>query len=53
MVLVSLLGFLGCGGSDDGTSAGTGEAIPVAVAPFGITDTPTPTYEWIPVPGTT
>lgn len=47
IVLISLLGFLGCSGSDDGTSTTIGEAIPVA--PFGIIDTPTPTYEWTPV----
>ncbi len=46
IVLVSLLGFLGCSGSDDGTLA-VGEAIPVA--PSGIVETPNPTYEWTPV----
>jgi len=56
IVVVSLLGFLGCsdsddGTSDDGTSAVMGEPIPVA--PFGIIDTTTPTYEWTPVPGAT
>jgi len=51
ILLVSLLCFSGCSDSDDGTSAVTGEAYPVA--PFGITDTPTPTYEWTPVPGAT
>ena len=51
ILLVGLLGFLGCSGSDDGTSAVVGEAIPVA--PFGIIDTFTPTYEWTPVPGAT
>jgi len=50
IILVGLLGFLGCGGSDDGTST-VGVAIPVA--PFGITDTATPTYEWTPVPWAT
>jgi len=49
--LVSLLCFSGCGDSGGGTSAVTGEAVPVA--PFGITDTTTPTYEWTPVPGAT
>jgi len=49
--LVSLLCFSGCGDSGGGTSAVTGEAVPVA--PFGITDTSTPTYEWTPVPGAT
>ena len=48
--LVSLLGFLGCSDSDDGTTT-VGKAIPVA--PFGIIETPTPTYEWTPVPGAT
>jgi len=51
IALVGLLGSLGCSDSDDGTRAVTGEAIPVA--PFGITDTTTPTYEWTPVPGAT
>ena len=51
ILLVSLLCFSGCGDSGGGTSAVTGEAIPVA--PFGITDTMTPTYEWTPVPGAT
>jgi len=46
IVLVGLLGFLGCSGDDNGTNA-IGDAIPVA--PFGITDTMTPTYEWTPV----
>jgi len=36
---------------EDGTVATIGEAIPVA--PFGITDTMTPTYEWTPVSGAT
>ena len=51
ILLVSLLCFSGCGDSGGGTSAVTGEAVPVA--PFGITDTTTPTYEWTPVPGAT
>jgi len=51
ILLVSLLCFSGCGDSGGGTSAVTGEAIPVA--PFGITDTSTPTYEWTPVSGAT
>ncbi len=46
-LLFGILGFLGCSGSDDGTSTFSGEAIPVA--PFGIIETPTPTYEWTPV----
>ena len=50
IVLISLLGFLGCSDSNDGTTT-VGEAIPVA--PFGIIDTPTPTYEWTPVQGVT
>jgi len=50
IVLVSLLGFLGCSGSDDDTNT-IGEATPAA--PFGVTDTPTPIYEWTPVPGAT
>jgi len=49
--LVSLLGLLGCSDGNEGTNTFTGEAIPVA--PFGITDTMTPTYEWTPVPGAT
>jgi len=52
ILLVSLLGFLGCGGdSDAGTAAVPGEANPVA--PFGIIDTMAPEYEWTPVPGAT
>jgi len=51
ILLVGLLGFLGCSDSNDGTSTFNGEAIPVA--PFGITDTITPAYEWTPVPGAT
>ena len=50
MLLVGLLGFLGCSDSDDATNT-VGSAIPVA--PFGIIDTPTPTYEWAPVQGAT
>ena len=49
ILLVGLLAFLGCSG-DDGTTT-VGKANPVA--PFGIIETPTPTYEWIPVPGAT
>ncbi len=33
ILLVGLLGFLGCSGSDEGTAISTGQAIPVA--PFG------------------
>jgi len=51
MVLISVLGFLGCGGSDNGSNSGTGQSIPFA--PFGLTDTTTPTYEWTSVPGAT
>jgi len=51
VILVSLLGFLGCSDSNDGTSTFSGEAIPVA--PFGIIETSTPTYEWTPVPWAT
>ena len=50
ILLVGLLGFLGCSGDDDDTNT-IGEAHPVA--PFGITDTSTPTYEWTPVPWAT
>ena len=46
MLLIGVLGFLGCSGSDDGTLA-VGEANPVA--PFRIIETSTPTYEWTPV----
>jgi len=46
ILLVGFLGFLGCSDSDDGTTT-VGEAIPVA--PFGIIETPSPTYEWTPV----
>ena len=51
ILLLGLLGFLGCSGSNDGTSATVGEATPVA--PFGIIETPSPTYEWTPVPWAT
>ena len=50
ILLVGILGFLGCSDSDD-TTRTVDQAIPVA--PFGITDTMTPTYEWTPVPGAT
>jgi hypothetical protein len=57
ILLLGLLGFLGCSGSDDGTSAPVGQATPAGqatpVAPFGIINTPEPTYEWTPVPGAT
>lgn len=51
IVLVGFLGFLGCSDGNDGTSTFNGEATPVA--PFGIIETPSPTYEWTPVPGAT
>ena len=49
ILLVGLLGFLGCSG-DDGTTT-VGKSNPVA--PFGIIATPTPTYEWTSVTGAT
>ena len=48
ILLVSLLGLLGCSGSNDGTSTTVGQATPVA--PWAIIETSTPTYKWIPVP---
>jgi len=51
ILLVSLLGFLGCSDSNDGTSTFAGEAVPVA--PFGNIYTGTPSYEWTPVHGAT
>lgn len=51
IVLVGLLGFLGCSDGNDGTSTFNGEATPVS--PFGIIETPSPTYEWTPVPSAT
>ncbi len=50
ILLVGLLGFLGCSDGNDGTTT-VGEANPVA--PFGIIETPTPAYEWTPVSGVT
>lgn len=50
IMLICFLGFLGCSGSDDGTTT-VGKANPVA--PYGIVETPTPPYEWTPVPGAT
>ena len=49
ILLFGLLAFVGCSGSNDGTTTTTtvGQAIPVE--PFGIEDTMTPTYEWTPV----
>ena len=50
ILVVGLLGFLGCSGSDnDGTSTFAGEASPVT--PFGIIDILDPSYQWTPVPG--
>jgi len=51
IVLVSLLGFFGCSGGNDGTRAVTGQAI--LVAPYDITDTMKPTYKWTQVLGAT
>jgi len=51
ILLVGLLGFFGCSGSNDGTTATVGQAAPVA--PFGIIETATPVYEWTPVSGAT
>jgi len=51
IVLVSLLGFLGCSDGNDGTSTFSGEAIPLA--PFAQIHTYTPTYTWTSVPGAT
>ena len=51
ILLLSLLGFLGCSDGDSGTSTFTGQAIPVA--PFGIIDTLDPIYKWTPVPWAT
>jgi len=56
ILLIGLLSFLGCSDgddrtSDDGTSAVMAE--PVPIAPFGIIDTTTPTYEWTAVTGAT
>ena len=50
ILLVGLLGLLGCSGNNDGTTT-VDQAIPVV--PFGLTDTTTPTYEWTPVSGAT
>jgi len=53
ILLFGLLGFLGCSGSSDGTSAINatfkGEASPVT--PFGIIDILDPNYQWTPVRG--
>ena len=50
ILLIGLLGFLGCSDSDD-TRRTVGQATPVA--PFGIVETPSPTYEWTPVQNAT
>jgi hypothetical protein len=50
ILLIGFLGCLGCSDNDDATTT-VDQAVPVA--PFGIIDTTTPTYEWIPVPGAT
>ena len=49
--LFGLLAFVGCSGSNDGTSTTVGQATPVA--PWAIIETSTPTYEWTPVPWAT
>lgn len=46
ILLIGFLSFLGCSDNDDATRT-VGQAIPVA--PFGNTDSVTPTYEWTPV----
>jgi len=46
ILLIGLMGFLGCSDGDDATRTVNQ---PIPVAPFGITDTMTPTYEWTPV----
>ena len=46
ILLIGFLGFLGCSDSDD-TTRTVGQATPVS--PFGIIETPSPTYEWTPV----
>ena len=46
ILLVSLLGFLGCSDGNDGTTT-VDKATPVA--PWAIIETTTPTYEWTPV----
>ena len=50
ILMIGFLGFLGCSDNDDGKRT-VGQATPVA--PFGIVETPTPTYEWTPVSGVT
>ena len=46
ILLIGLLGFLGCSDGNDTTNT-VGSAIPVA--PWAIIETTTPTYEWTPV----
>ena len=46
ILLIGFLSFLGCSDNDDATRT-VDQAIPVA--PFGNTDSMTPTYEWTPV----
>ena len=46
VLLIGFMCFLGCSDGDDATNT-VDSAIPVA--PFGIEDTMTPTYEWTPV----
>ena len=50
ILLIALLGCLGCSDNDNATRT-VDQATPVA--PFGIIDTQTPTYEWTPVSGAT
>jgi len=50
ILLIGFLGFLGCSDGDNGTTT-VDQATPVA--PFGIIETPSPTYEWTPVSGVT
>jgi hypothetical protein len=54
ILLIGLLGFLGCSDNDDAKSpfyTFNGQTIPVD--PFGIEDTMTPTYGWTPVESAT
>ena len=50
ILLIGFMGCLGCSDNDD-TTRTVDQATPVA--PFGIIDTQTPTYEWTPVSGAT
>ena len=47
ILLFGLLAFVGCSGSNDGTSTTVGQA--TLVAPWAIIETSTPTYKWTPV----